>query len=729
VTSKETKRAPFHVELTERIIAGLKDGTAPFIKPWEPGKFRFPYNLNSGRRYQGANMLQLLSYDYSDPRWVTYQQARKNGWQVREGESAVRVMYWQFEREYIAKDESGKTIFDANNNPVKVRVKLDIPKTFYAFVFNGTQVDGLPEYSPTEVKWDRHERAEEVLLKSRAKITHNQRDTAAYIPLNDEIIMPPRAQFTSSDKYYQVVLHELGHWTGHSSRLNRDLTNPIGSAGYAREELRAEIASMIIGEELGIGHDPQQSITYIGNWIRALEKDPREILRAARDAEHICSFINQPQLSHFHTIDTDALELESKRTINEPMNKSIQPTGDAMNDMVYFNIPYREKQQAKQMAQEAGFQIQWDKEKKLWSAPQDANLAVLSKWSLSTITTDSPNHMDVFDAFKAALEEAELIIEGAPVMDGRMHRVPVLGGKNGGKDGAYQGHLDQYPAGFFQNHKSGVKGTWTYKGADLSNEDKKRFETVVKEQRKKREGEESRRRERVSKRVTQLLRVAPNAMANHEYLVKKQVSNIGALKQDNQGRLLVPVADVSGKVWSVQRISANGFKQFQKGGQKSGMCHLVEGSLLAPDRAILIAEGYATASSIVEATRYSVYVAFDAYNLESVAKELRHANPSAPIFIMGDRDQVKGHNLNPIGQMEANRAAAAVSGHVVLPTFMKNRLDLSDWNDLYVEEGAQVVYDLVRSSMEVVLEAQQAQSESLKHSAERHGASSLLQAM
>ncbi|MCV5633333.1 zincin-like metallopeptidase domain-containing protein, partial [Escherichia coli] len=70
----------------------------------------------------------------------------------------------------------------------------------------------------------------------------------------DSIHLPQQASFPSADRYYATALHELSHWTGHASRLDRDLSHPFGSEGYAREELRAEIASMIIGDELGIGH-------------------------------------------------------------------------------------------------------------------------------------------------------------------------------------------------------------------------------------------------------------------------------------------------------------------------------------------------------------------------------------------------------------------------------------------------------------------------------------------
>ncbi|MBW9878691.1 DNA primase, partial [Escherichia coli] len=139
--------------------------------------------------------------------------------------------------------------------------------------------------------WNSIERAESILEASGAKISHDQVDRAFYRMSTDSIHLPQQASFPSADRYYATALHELSHWTGHASRLDRDLSHPFGSEGYAREELRAEIASMIIGDELGIGHDPSQHVAYVKSWIKALQDDPLEIFRAAADAEKIQGFV------------------------------------------------------------------------------------------------------------------------------------------------------------------------------------------------------------------------------------------------------------------------------------------------------------------------------------------------------------------------------------------------------------------------------------------------------
>ena len=129
------------------------------------------------------------------------------------------------------------------------------------------------------------------MANSGAVIRHEPGDRAFYRPSTDSITLPERNQFPTADNYYATALHELGHWTGHPSRLDRDLAHPFGSEGYAREELRAEIASLMLGERLEIGHDPGQHAAYVGSWVKALKEDPKEIFRAASDAERISGYV------------------------------------------------------------------------------------------------------------------------------------------------------------------------------------------------------------------------------------------------------------------------------------------------------------------------------------------------------------------------------------------------------------------------------------------------------
>ncbi len=284
---KEDKK-PYYEEISERLIKQLEEGTAPWQKPWEPGTQRMPHNPVSGTRYKGANALWLSMQGRSDPRWMTYKQAKSVDAQVMKGEKGTLVQYWKF-RDTIPKKENGKPVLDAEGKKVMISVELDKPKVFSAVVFNAEQIQGLPplETKKAEPAWGRHERAEAILAGSGAKLHHGEGDNAFYSPARDSIHMPDKSQFGSADRYYATALHELGHWTGHPSRLDRNLSGRFGSESYAKEELRAEISSMWVGEDLEIGHDPGQHASYVKSWIKVLQDDPKEILRAARDAEKV----------------------------------------------------------------------------------------------------------------------------------------------------------------------------------------------------------------------------------------------------------------------------------------------------------------------------------------------------------------------------------------------------------------------------------------------------------
>lgn len=281
-------------EVAARIIEQLEQGTAPWQKPWQPGELRLPYNPTTGKEYRGMNSLWLHMQGHSDPRWMTYNQASNEGAQVRKGSRGTQIVYWKFSEERKATDEQGRPVIDPDTGKQKtVTVQLERPRSFMARVFNGSQIDGLPplEARPTGPEPERHARAEAILANSGADIRHEPGDRAFYRPSTDSITLPERNQFPTADNYYATALHELGHWTGHPSRLDRDLAHPFGSEGYAREELRAEIASLMLGERLEIGHDPGQHAAYVGSWVKALKEDPKEIFRAASDAERISGYV------------------------------------------------------------------------------------------------------------------------------------------------------------------------------------------------------------------------------------------------------------------------------------------------------------------------------------------------------------------------------------------------------------------------------------------------------
>ena len=294
----ETKKS-FAEIVAGKIIEQLEKGTAPWQMPWRENRpTSLPYNPLTNKRYKGINTLQLLSEGiekgYEDPRWMTYKQALSINAQVRSHEKSTIVQYWKFTELQDKLDEQGKPVLDEKGKNIKEEVLLDKPRVFYANVFNAEQIDNLPPLPGRENndknEWEHIERADKILKNSGAKIQHD-RNSAYYSISEDVIHLPRKEQFDTNDKYYATAFHELGHWTGAESRLNRDIKNPFGSEEYAKEELRAEITSMILGDELNIGHDPGQHAAYVKSWIKILQDDPKEILRAASDAEKMESYI------------------------------------------------------------------------------------------------------------------------------------------------------------------------------------------------------------------------------------------------------------------------------------------------------------------------------------------------------------------------------------------------------------------------------------------------------
>lgn len=296
-SAKDETRRDFRQELTDTLIERLKTGTAPWQKPWVGAPETPPYNPVTGKAYRGANHLWLSMAGFSDPRFATYRQAAAEGWQVRKGEKGLPIEYWKAHAQRTMLDKDGKPVLDENGKPQQQTVKLDRPAgPFHATVFNLSQMDNVPPLpdAPVKFEWDPVVAAESLLKGHQATIVHDQADGAFYRPGTDSIHLPPVDQFPTAADYYGTALHELAHWTGHESRLNRDLTGTFGSASYAREELRAELSSYLMAAEYGIPHNVERHASYVESWIGALSNDKNEIFKASREADSMIDYITAP---------------------------------------------------------------------------------------------------------------------------------------------------------------------------------------------------------------------------------------------------------------------------------------------------------------------------------------------------------------------------------------------------------------------------------------------------
>lgn len=259
--------------VTERIIAQLEAGTIPWRRPWQG--VDMPANVVSGKPYSGINTILLAFAGYQSPWWATMKQGNKLGGRVRKGERSTMVTFWKLlERT----DEAG--------------TKKNVPMLRYYRVFNVEQFEGLElpakrgAVKPTE--------SVEPIPAAQAIAdgyadgpeTIHGGDRACYTPKADRITLPNSEAFESMEAYWATRFHEMGHSTGHSSRLDRfdgeTRLSPFGSPDYSREELVAEFCSAFLSAVAGIDQTTEgQSASYIASWIKRLKDDPKLVVNAA----------------------------------------------------------------------------------------------------------------------------------------------------------------------------------------------------------------------------------------------------------------------------------------------------------------------------------------------------------------------------------------------------------------------------------------------------------------
>ena len=276
-------------EVTARIIAKLEQGRVPWVQPWDDAACgcAMPENGATGRRYSGINVLILwasgVSCGYRTQRWVTFRQALGLGGAVRKGEKGTAVCYAD---RFTPKREQER----ARDEGREAR-QIAFLKRFT--VFNVDQCDGLPD-ALTAVAEPLGER--ETIPVAEALIAATGADfriggsSAFYAPEPDFVQVPPQQAYPEQINWYRTALHELGHWTGHPSRLARDFSGSFGSPAYAREELVAEMASAFVCASLSIQPTVRHA-DYLGAWLEVLREDEKAIFRAASLASKAADYL------------------------------------------------------------------------------------------------------------------------------------------------------------------------------------------------------------------------------------------------------------------------------------------------------------------------------------------------------------------------------------------------------------------------------------------------------
>ena len=273
-----------YLEVSARIIAELQKGAAPWVKPWSasPGA-NTPCNALSNRPYSGCNVVLLWmaqAAGYRTPRFLTFKQALELGGHVRKGERGTKVYFVKQLEIREGTDEA----------PARL-----VPMMREYTVFNVDQCDGLPDSvttgKPIRVRNPdtRDDLADQFLHSTGADIREGHGE-AYYVPSRDFISMPSFGTFKAADHFYNVTFHELTHWTGHKSRLDRDLKNRFGSRNYAAEELVAEMGAAFLCAEFGFDGDLRHA-GYIGSWIELLKADKRAFFTACSQASKAADYL------------------------------------------------------------------------------------------------------------------------------------------------------------------------------------------------------------------------------------------------------------------------------------------------------------------------------------------------------------------------------------------------------------------------------------------------------
>ncbi len=282
-----------HQKVTDTIISYLENGITPWQRPWNvhDTSFRIPCNSLSQKPYSGVNVLLLWGAArervFSSHEWASFKQWSANKESIRKGEKGTMVVYYDF----MEKEEDGE---------IK---KIPFIKSYS--VFNRCQ---LSSYNPdNKLNIEETPLAQRIafadlfVLHTHAKVKHIGAK-ACYRPDTDEIRLPKISAFKDTDhssateNLYSTLFHELVHWSGHPSRLNREFGKRFGDHAYAAEELLAELGSAFLCADLYISRDPRKDhASYIASWLQALKNNKYLITSAANNASKAVNYLKQFQ--------------------------------------------------------------------------------------------------------------------------------------------------------------------------------------------------------------------------------------------------------------------------------------------------------------------------------------------------------------------------------------------------------------------------------------------------
>ena len=295
MASNQTKE--FRKSVADMFVKGLSEEGLNWKQGWATtGELR---NAVSNRHYRGLNefYLKLVSmvHGYKDPRWMTFNQIRDEGYHLEKGSKGAKVEYWfpfdTIKKKGVSFEEKERLI----NEGKRKNEDFSLIAKYYT-VFNGDNISGLPEIELPKNEIEPSKVLEQISKGMKVEIYNDGEDRAFYRPSTDDIHLPLPEVFSSNNEYNAVAFHELGHATGHESRLNRDQSGVFGTSAYAKEELVAEITSAFMAETTGINLEDmnmENHKAYVNGWIASIEDDPEYLMKAISQAHDAADYMQQ----------------------------------------------------------------------------------------------------------------------------------------------------------------------------------------------------------------------------------------------------------------------------------------------------------------------------------------------------------------------------------------------------------------------------------------------------
>ena len=267
-------------EITNKILRLMETEGSAWKSPWVgQGLHR---QAGNQKPYRGINQVILATAGHP-PFWATYKGWQELGAQVRKGEKSTPIFFW---KPYAVKDRE-----------TAEEKQIMLARSYS--VFSADQVDNPPALEIVKrPEIERHEECERIIRETEIVIRYGG-DKAAYIPSQDYIVLPKPEQFESREALYSVSFHELGHATGHKTRLDRNLTGRFGDPQYSFEELIAEATAGLVCSATGIAIEPRkESAAYMNGWLRGMKEDKNAIVRAFSHAQRAADWILKEPARH-----------------------------------------------------------------------------------------------------------------------------------------------------------------------------------------------------------------------------------------------------------------------------------------------------------------------------------------------------------------------------------------------------------------------------------------------